>query len=440
MASPLSGTPISRSSAGSPNATTFTILNSKLRLARKLHEFRTAALWHLHNFESPSSGGSRHLLISEPAESQHRRMALTPSHVDVHMDTTADLPLSLANRRYTTLPHSFIFTQDNEFHRAYHTYEEINQFVVALASQYPKLVEVVWLGASSEERDVFAIRIGKRSRAGGKKGKKHKSKDERKSNKSTIWDTHPLVEMAHHYAGNLISRLMEVGELILRGRATTMRDLYSNPRFDAITLSRPIKDRMVIKARSTPGRISPLFPFPIPTAMRTPGTGDTSGTRQTTSLEARGPMFLVPGAYPFQAPEVTAIANYIRRTPKIRGFLDYAVMDNSVLMYPYSYSCEHVAPHAENLIEAALGATKALRETHGIPYTSGASCELLYPAPGNIIDWTYGDAGIKYSYSLMLRDTGTYGFLLPPRYIQPVGEETASAVKSLVKFIEDDGM
>ncbi|KAF8677525.1 hypothetical protein RHS04_06041 [Rhizoctonia solani] len=447
---------------------------------------------------------------------------LTPSHVDVHMDTTADLPLSLANRRYTTLPHSFPYNydyhpttassskhpkidlsslQDNEFHRAYHTYEEINQFVVALASQYPKLVEVVWLGASSEERDVFAIRIGKRSRAGGKKGKKHKSKDERKSNKSTIWDTHPLVEMAHHYAGNLISRLMELGELILRGRATTMRDLYSNPRFDAITLSRPIKDRMVIQGaqharewiasatalyiahalvtpEGEPGSLQHLLnkfdftiiPVPNPDGYAYTWSTDRLWYKNRMQLqpdaayhECRGIdmnrnwgyqwntsdhfsgspedpcSHWYPGAYPFQAPEVTAIANYIRRTPKIRGFLDLRSYGQQ-LMYPYSYSCEHVAPHAENLIEAALGATKALRETHGIPYTSGASCELLYPAPGNIIDWTYGDAGIKYSYSLMLRDTGTYGFLLPPRYIQPVGEETASAVKSLVKFIEDDGM
>ena len=28
-------------------------------------------------------------------------------------------------------------------------------------------------------------------------------------------------------------------------------------------------------------------------------------------------------------------------------------------------------------------------------------------APGNVIDWMYAKAGIKYSYAVHLRDTGT---------------------------------
>lgn len=50
-----------------------------------------------------------------------------------------------------------------------------------------------------------------------------------------------------------------------------------------------------------------------------------------------------------------------------------------VVMYPYSYACDQVPPHAEDIIEASLGITKALRERHNTAYTSGASCELLYP-------------------------------------------------------------
>ncbi|CAE7212264.1 unnamed protein product [Rhizoctonia solani] len=437
---------------------------------------------------------------------------LTPSHVDVHMDTTANLPELLAGRRYTTLPHSFPYNydyntaasssikrpridlsslQDNEFHRAYHTYEEIDQFVVALASQYPELVEIVWLGASSEQRDVFAIRIGRRSRSGSKKHKK----------KHSSWTVHPLFEVMNDYVTNLISRLAEMGGLISRGHATTMRDLY--PKFDAITQSRPIKNRVVIQgaqhAREWIASATSLYvahalvapedetgslrhllddfdftiiPVPNPDGYAYTWSTDRLWYKNRMELHADPPAsdecrgidmnrnwgyhwntsgdgfsggsqdpcsHWYPGAYPFQAPEVTAIANYIRRTPKIRAFLDLRSYGQQ-LMYPYSYSCEQVAPHAEDIIEAALGATKALRETHGIPYTSGASCELLYPAPGNIIDWMYEDAKVKFSYSLMLRDTGTYGFLLPPRYIQPVGEETAAAVKSLVKFIENVGL
>jgi hypothetical protein len=32
---------------------------------------------------------------------------------------------------------------------------------------------------------------------------------------------------------------------------------------------------------------------------------------------------------------------------------------------------------------------------------------MLYRSPGNIVDWMYKRAGIKYSYAVHLRDTGT---------------------------------
>ncbi|KAG6808220.1 hypothetical protein H0H93_000406 [Arthromyces matolae] len=66
---------------------------------------------------------------------------------------------------------------------------------------------------------------------------------------------------------------------------------------------------------------------------------------------------------------------------------------------------------------------------------TGSLCSMLYRAPGNVIDWMYKRAGVKYSYALHLRDTGTYGFALPARWIRPVGEETTEMLKYLTKFI-----
>ena len=48
---------------------------------------------------------------------------------------------------------------------------------------------------------------------------------------------------------------------------------------------------------------------------------------------------------------------------------------------------------------------------------------LLYVASGGSLDWTLGELGIPYSYGMELRDTGVYGFLLPPDQIIPTGEE-----------------
>jgi len=40
------------------------------------------------------------------------------------------------------------------------------------------------------------------------------------------------------------------------------------------------------------------------------------------------------------------------------------------------------------------------------------------------MDWALGELGIPYSMGMELRDTGRYGFLLPPSQIIPSAEET----------------
>lgn len=55
-------------------------------------------------------------------------------------------------------------------------------------------------------------------------------------------------------------------------------------------------------------------------------------------------------------------------------------------------------------------------------------------AAGGSDDWAY-DQGIKYSFTLELRDTGTYGFLLPESQIRPTCEETMLAVKYIANYV-----
>merc|ERR1712110_1126092 len=56
-------------------------------------------------------------------------------------------------------------------------------------------------------------------------------------------------------------------------------------------------------------------------------------------------------------------------------------------------------------------------------YEVGCIPCMLYPASGGTLDWTLGEAGIPYSFAMELRDTGNYGFILPPDQIIPTGEE-----------------
>lgn len=104
-------------------------------------------------------------------------------------------------------------------------------------------------------------------------------------------------------------------------------------------------------------------------------------------------------------------------------------------MFPFSYSCDHFPPDAEDLSEALAGATKALKAQHGTEYQTGEVCELVFRAAGDSVDWAYGEEDIKWSFSMELPDTGTYGFLMPPRSIRPTAEETTAALEYLALFV-----
>ena len=56
-------------------------------------------------------------------------------------------------------------------------------------------------------------------------------------------------------------------------------------------------------------------------------------------------------------------------------------------------------------------------------------------AAGITIDWAYGAANVTYSYTPELRDTGEWGFLLPPDQIQPTGEETLAGILTMAREI-----
>ena len=58
---------------------------------------------------------------------------------------------------------------------------------------------------------------------------------------------------------------------------------------------------------------------------------------------------------------------------------------------------------------------------------------MLYVASGITSDWAHGEANIPYAFSMELRDTGAYGFMLPPEYIIPVGEEVMAFHVSIAR-------
>lgn len=151
------------------------------------------------------------------------------------------------------------------------------------------------------------------------------------------------------------------------------------------------------------------------------------------------------GSAPFSAAETKAIASYLQNPlNNVVGYFDLHSY-GQLLMYPYSYSCEDSVPDEEDLLELSLGAVSAIRKVHGKGFGAGKICQVYAQAGGNSVDWSYastqtvegmeGKRKVKWSYSVELRDGGTYGFLLPKEQIKPASEEVTAGLAYMLSFI-----
>lgn len=153
-----------------------------------------------------------------------------------------------------------------------------------------------------------------------------------------------------------------------------------------------------------------------------------------------------PGSAPFEAYELRIWADYLNKTNEahhIHGYVDLHSYDQEIL-YPYVYLCGHLPRDEENLIELAYGISKSIRWTSGKYYAVLPACldkdaDLLPElGAGTALDYMYRQRAF-WAYQLKLRDSGSHGFLLPKRYIEPVGEEIAAGLKYFCKFILTSG-
>nr|GAT47949.1 zinc carboxypeptidase [Mycena chlorophos] len=346
-------------------------------------------------------------------------------------------PLSAGNWDLSSLANT-------TFHDEWHPQDEVDAFILNLAVLHPERVTVLELGHTAEGREMLGLKVS--SGAAVKKGaaKPKLGFVLMGPQHSREW---VATSTALYFAHALLADASEPGSL------AGLLDTYDfhiipSPNPDGYVYTWET-DRFWYKNRQIVGPGAQCIGIDMNRnwGYKWKSHSDSPLLQSSSKKKDKEPAdpcsHWYPGHRAFEAAEVTNVANYITKINGvgkgagkggIAAFVDLRSY-GQMLAAPYSYKCDKLPKDGEDQMEALHGAAQAGRSVHGMGFTAGRLCELLYTAPGNMIDYIYNTASIKYTYAAFLRDTGTYGFALPASWIRPVGEETSEIVSYIARFV-----
>jgi len=290
----------------------------------------------------------------------------------------------------------------------YHTYAEITAFLTELAAS-SSLVSTSVIGKTYENRDIIAARVG----PGGANRKimyfdcaMHAR--EWAAPATCLW---MLNELATKYGSDAeITQILDFADWMIV-------PVHNPDGYDYTWTT----DRLWRKNRApTPGAIcigtDPNRNF------------DAHWSEPGASGQPCSDTFY--GTAPFSSAEAAAMRDVLVAN---RGNVAAAISIHSYSQYwmsPWGYVATLPVDYPEQYRVMDI-AVKALQATYGTVFSYGSIANVIYVASGSTVDWTYDTEKILYSYALELRDTGEYGFELPPNQILPTATETFNGLKAM---------
>ncbi|KAK7751331.1 hypothetical protein SLS62_006737 [Diatrype stigma] len=105
---------------------------------------------------------------------------------------------------------------------------------------------------------------------------------------------------------------------------------------------------------------------------------------------------------------------------------------SQLILLPYGFSCSARADNIDEQISLAGGVASAIAKPYRTQYEYGPTCETIYQTNGGSNDYVQDISGAEFAWAIEVRDTGRYGFVLPPEQIIPTGYESWLGLKNLL--------
>ena len=136
------------------------------------------------------------------------------------------------------------------------------------------------------------------------------------------------------------------------------------------------------------------------------------------------------GTAAFSEPESQGMRDFVLARPNLVGHIDFHSY-SQLWLWPWSYTTT-LSPDQAALSAVGIPMKNAIAAVNGKNYTAGASGSTYGLTGGCIDDWTYGNQGIM-SGTIEVRDTGTYGFVMPTSEIIPNARENFAAAITMIE-------
>merc|ERR1712209_23806 len=140
---------------------------------------------------------------------------------------------------------------------------------------------------------------------------------------------------------------------------------------------------------------------------------------------------IFPGEQPFSEIETSNIRDFVKTLDPVPVLSQCFHSYSQLWLWPFGYDYGAYPENREELEQLAIDACDALYQVHGTIFDPINSADL-YPASGAADDWYKGVLGSRFAFTVELRDTGAYGFVLPKEQIIPSGEELWAAMEVVI--------